>query len=85
MIDNKVLVTVNVPSLESKYDVYIPVNRKVHSVIKMLCNSLLMLSQGSFVVKDNYLLYDANTGNIYDVNLLIRDTDIRNGSTVILL
>ena len=85
MIENKVLVTVNVPSLESRYDVYIPVNRKIHSVIKMLSNSLFMLSQGSFVVKDNYLLYDANTGNIFDINAMVRDTDIRNGSVVILL
>ena len=85
MIENKVLVTVNVPSLERKFDVYIPVNRKIYSVIKMLCNSLFMLSQGAFVVKDNYLLYDANTGNIFDINSMVRDTDIRNGSTVILL
>ena len=85
MIENKVLVTVNVPSLENRYDVYIPVNKKIYSVIKMLCNSLVMLSQGAFVVKDNYLLYDANTGNIYDINALVRDTDIRNGSTIILL
>ena len=85
MIENKVLVTVNVPSLENKYDVYIPVNRKIYSVIKMICNSLFTISQGSFIIKDNYLLYDANTGNIYDINALVRDTDIRNGSTIILL
>ena len=59
MIENKVLVTVNVPSLENRYDVYIPVNKKIYSVIKMLCNSLVMLSQGAFVLKDNYLLYDS--------------------------
>ena len=85
MIENKVLVTVNVPSLENKYDVYIPVNRKIYSVIKMLCNSLFTISQGAFIMKDNYLLYDANPGNIFDINALVRDTDIRNGSTIILL
>lgn len=85
MIENKVLITVNVPSLEKKYDVYVPVNRKVYSVINMLKNSLFELSLGSFNVSKNYVLYNEESGIIYDMNLLVRDTDIRNGSTVILL
>ena len=85
MIENKVLITVNIPSLEKKYDVYVPVNRKVYSVINMLKNSLFELSLGSFNVSKNYVLYNEESGIIYDMNLLVRDTDIRNGSTVILL
>ena len=85
MIENKVLITVNVPSLEKKYDVYVPVNRKVYSVINMLKASLFELSLGSFNVNKNYVLYNEESGIIYDMNLLVRDTDIRNGSTVILL
>ena len=85
MIENKVLITVNVPSLEKKYDVYVPVNRKVYSVINMLKTSLFELSLGSFNVNKNYVLYNEESGIIYDMNLLVRDTDIRNGSTVILL
>ena len=85
MNENKVLVTVNVPSLEHKYDVYIPVNRKVYSVIKMLKTSLFMLSQGSFNINNNYFLYNALDGMVYDLNMLVRDTDIRNGSVIILL
>ncbi len=85
MIENKVLVSVNVPSLENNFDVYIPVNRKVYSVINMLKASLFELSQGAFNLNNNYVLYDAISGNSYDLNKLIRDTDIRNGSTIILL
>ena len=85
MIENKVLVSVNVPSLERKVDVYMPVNRKVYSVISMLKMSLFELSLGSFDMSKNYVLYNGLTGDIYDVNKMIRDTDIRNGSIVILL
>lgn len=85
MIENKVLVSVNVPSLEKKVDVYIPVNRKVYSIINMLKLTLFELSLGSFDISKNYVLYNGITGDIYDVNKLIRDTDIRNGSVVILL
>ena len=85
MIENKVLVRVNVPSLEKKYDVYIPVNRKIHSIIKMLKSSLFDLTLGMFNGKDDYVFYNAETGIMYDMNTLVRDTDIRNGSEIIML
>ena len=85
MIENKVLIRVNVPSLEEKYDVYIPVNRRINNVIKMLKAALFELSQGVFNSSEDYLLYNASSGNMYDLNALVRDTDIRNGSHVILL
>ena len=34
---------------------------------------------------NDYILYNALTGDVYDMNKLVRDTDIRNGSIVILL
>ena len=85
MIDNKVLVTINVPSLEALYDVYIPVNRKIYNVIEMLKNIFFSISQGSFDNKKKYLVYNADDGTEYDLNVLVRDTNIRNGSTIILL
>ncbi len=85
MIENKVLVSVNVPSLEQKFDVYVPVNRKVYSVINMFKLALYELSLGTFDIKKNYVLYNALTGSIYDMNALVRNTDIRNDSIIILL
>ncbi len=85
MIENKVLVSLSVPVLEKKYDIYIPVNRKIHNVIKMIKNSLFELSNGSFKMDVNYVLYNKENGNPYDMNILVRDSDIRNGSKIILL
>ena len=85
MIEDKIIVSLNVPVLEKKYDVYFPVNRKIHNVIKMIKTSLYELSNGSFVMDNNYVLYNKETGKPYDMNLLVRDTDIRNGSKIILL
>ena len=85
MIENKVLVSLNVPVLEKKYDVYIPVNRKIHNVIEMIKTSLSQLSNGSFEMNSKYTLYNKDNGNAYDMNILVRDSDIRNGSRIILL
>ena len=85
MLENKVLVSVNVPRLESDYDIYVPVNRKIHFVIGMIKDTLVELSQGSFNKNEPCLLYNRETGDAYDMNILVRDSDIRNGSKVILL
>ena len=85
MIENKVLVSVIVPILENKYDIYFPVNRKICNVIGMIKTSLAQLSQGSFDVNGEYLLYNKDNGEPYDMNILVRESNIRNGSSVILL
>ncbi len=85
MMNNKVLVTINVPSLEKSFDIFIPVNRRVHNVIALVKKSLYDLSGHAFQVDNMYVLYNAETGDAYDMNSLIRDTDIRNNSKLILL
>ena len=85
MIENKVLVSVNVPILENNYDIYFPVNRKISNVIKMIKSSLQGLSQGSFDMDKQYVLYNKDNGEPYDMNMLVRESNIRNGSSVILL
>ena len=85
MIENKVLVSVIVPILENNYDIYFPVNRKISNVIKMIKSSLQGLSQGSFDMEKQYVLYNKENGEPYDMNILVRDSNIRNGSSVILL
>ncbi len=85
MIENKVLVSVNVPILEKKYDIYFPVNRKMSNVINMIKASLFELSQGIFDVNGNFCLYNKENGEPYDMNILVRESNIRNGSNVILL
>ena len=85
MNENKVLVSVNVPILEKKYDIYFPANRKICNVIKMIKSSLFELSQGIFDINGNYVLYNKENGEPYDMNVLVRESNIRNGSSVILL
>ena len=79
---NKVLVLVYVPMLEKKYEVWIPINRKIHVVISLITMEINHLTEihCSF---DN--LYNRQTDLIYDKNAVIKDTDIRNGSELILL
>ncbi len=85
MIDNKVLVTLYTPYLDRQFDIYIPVNKRVYVIIDLLKKTLSDLSEGNFDVMRSYELYNYENGSLYDMNLLIRDTDIRNNSRIMLV
>lgn len=85
MNNHKVLVELIVPTLDEKYNVYFPVNRRIGNVICLLNKILLDETNGLYSGNEKTFLYDSITGNVYDVNSLVRDTNIRNGSVVILL
>ena len=59
-MDNKVLVTVYVPHLDSKYDMYIPVNKRIHVIIDLIKKSLFELSEGKFNINKKECFYVGN-------------------------
>ena len=85
MNKNKILIELEVPLIEKKYDLFIPINKRVGTVKRLIESSLIELSDNSYVIKDDTNFYSKETGIIYDVNLNVRDTDLRNGSRIILL
>lgn len=85
MNNNKVLVELVVPILDEKYNVYFPINRRVGNIIGLLNKVLHEETNGLYTGNENTSLYDSITGELYNVNSLIRETNIRNGSVVILL
>ena len=82
---NKVLVKLYIPTIEEEYDIWIPINRRIHNVIRLIVNALNELTEGGFEPKKMPLLYDKETATPYDINLSIRETNIRNGSELILI
>lgn len=81
----KVLVKLFVPSIDEVYSVYIPINSRISNNILLLNKSVFELSNGEYVPLDSARLYDRDTGEMYSTNLLVRETNIRNGSGLVLL
>ena len=84
-MNNKVLVELVVPVLEESYDVFIPMNRKVGNVIGLISKIVSDMSGGYFVANEKNSLYSGDSGDKYPVDVLVLNTDIRNGSKLILM
>lgn len=81
---NKILVEIVVPDIDQSYEVFIPINRKVGSVIELLNRAILELSDGSFKGDNKTGLYDRETNSQLDINKTIAELKIKNGATLVL-
>lgn len=82
---NKVLVELIVPTIESSFDVYLPINKRIGNIITLLNKTVAEFSDDCYEGNNHTSLYNRETSQKYDVNLLLYNTDIRNGTTLILL
>lgn len=84
-MNNKVLIKLDAFALNQTYDLFIPVNEVMWKVRAMLAKCVCDLEHIEFNPSDEYILINKSTGNIYDSNIIILDSDIRNGSELLLL
>ena len=82
---NQVLIELIIPDIEERYNVFIPINKKIGNIIVLLNKSILELSKGIYSGSNKTSLYDMSTGVKYSVDELVRNTNIRNGSKLILM
>ena len=84
-MNNKLLVTVIVPLLEEKYEVFIPIGKRVSDIIRLLEKALKEMTNGYYPDKEDSVIIDAESGNVFDVNITVKETKMINGSKIILL
>ena len=82
---NKVNVDLVVPSLEERFNVFLPVNKKTIEIIFLLNKAINDFSSGSFPISEELTLVDGFTGSVYDVNKTVKENRILNGSKLILM
>lgn len=82
-MDYKVLIKIYVPEIEEEYEMYIPINKYIGEITYQLCKVINDLSK-IYPLKNNAYLCNRRTGIIYDNYMFLRDTDIRNGTELVI-
>lgn len=82
---NKVLIHLCVPELSVDFDVFIPVSELIWRVEKLLLKSVSDLCNIPINPNLQYILMNKDTTRIYKSNEQVIDTDIRNGTEILLL
>lgn len=84
-INNKVLVKLIVPEIDKSFDVYLPINKKVGNIINLLNKSLAEISNNQIILSNNNKIYNVRTKELYQSDILLSNTNIRNGTNLVII
>lgn len=81
---NKYLVNIWVPFIEQEFEVYIPLNIKISLAKKLIASAIIELSNNNYIINNDFNLLD-DKNKVYDDDIYVHDTDIKNGVRLVLL
>ena len=84
-MNNKVLIKLIMPEFDTNYDLFIPVNEVVWKLKKLILKSVQDLGGVSINGNVEYILLNKDNSRIYNNNEIVVNTDIRNGTELILM
>jgi len=84
-MNNKVLVKLYVPTIEKSFDIWIPINKRICNIISLCVKAVNDFSRGYYKPDKLPILFDKETAIPYDVNLIVKDSTIRNGTELIMM
>lgn len=82
---NKILVEIYVPTMEEKYDVFIPINKTIETVLILLNKAISDITNGKYIYKNTSMLCNKDNGQVYELNKLVKDVGLKNGSKLLLI
>ena len=82
---NKVLVNVYIPILNKSYDIFIPVQTQLFEVTELIKHAVSELSEGQFIPSCDTVLARKATGEILNVNSTVFESEIGNGTKLMLI
>ena len=80
----RVNVIIEIPIIDEKYELLVPIDRRIHELIDILKKNIPGLNDNYY--QNNKLnLYNKSTGEIYDMNQIIKNSNIKTGTRLILI
>lgn len=84
MMNFRVYVMLEAPIIDKKYELFVPIDRRIHDLIGLLKENIPEL-------KENYYqnripsLFNKSSGELYDMNQIIKDSNIKTGTRLLLI
>lgn len=84
-MNSKILVEVLVPAAGESFDVYIPLDIRMSEALTMISSLVNGLCEGRYHAGKDAILCDAETGIIFNIDMLIIDLGLKTGSRLMLI
>ena len=85
-MNDKVLIKLIVPEIDFDFDMFIPINEQIWKIKKLVVKSISdLIGIDEILDKDDPILINKTTSEIYKNNIVFKDTNIRNYTEIVLL
>lgn len=81
---NKILIEVTSPAAGQTYDMFVPDTLQIGEMIMLIGNVFAQTSNGTYAKTSTPVLCEKKTGFVFDWNKTVGDSNIRNGSKLLL-
>ena len=66
MNKNKILIELEIPLTEKKYDIFIPINKKIGTIKSLIEQALVELTDKAYEIREDTNLYSKENGTAFD-------------------
>ena len=80
----RVYIIIETPILDKKYELLVPIDRRIHELISILKENIDGLSE-NYYLNNKPNLFNKSTGELYDMNLIIKNSNIKTGTRLVLI
>ena len=77
-------VILDIPLLDKKYELLVPIDRRIHDLVDILRNNIPELKE-NYYQNNTPNLYNKTSGELYDMNQLIKNSNIKTGTRLLLI
>lgn len=82
---NKILIHLFVPQIDEEFDIYIPLNKNIANTIILIGKSIKEIKYINDFDTTHFSLYSCETGMPYKPDSIIKESNIRNSTNLILM
>lgn len=82
---DKIYVNIFVPALDQSFDIELPINLEMKYAIDNIQNAIKEITEDAYVVKKEIQLFDKSTGDLINMNNIVKYSGLKNGSSIMLV
>ncbi len=82
---NKILVKVDYPMIDQEFELFIPINKTIARILLLVQKAILEINVDSIPVDKKVALYIKETGEKLPMTNIVKNTNIKQGDTLVIL
>ena len=82
---NKVLTEIYFAQLDEKFNIYLPLNKNIANIIELVCKAISEYKRIDNINYKSLSLYNHETSLKYSPDILVKNSNIRNGVRLIMM